>query len=67
MIKFTNFIVGTEDKTEIYDGKVWVPFITFTKKFQPRSITTNGRFARIITSGSVTIDFRETSKFWLNV
>ncbi|XP_047126957.1 sushi, von Willebrand factor type A, EGF and pentraxin domain-containing protein 1 isoform X1 [Hydra vulgaris] len=61
-LDFLTYDVQNGGKTEVYDGENFKePFITFTKGFEPRKITSNSHFIRIISSGYITFNFSESS------
>jgi len=59
-IIFSSFNIGDNDIVEIYDGQSYTPFLSFTKDKRPRPITSNSHFIRVITKGSVYINYKES-------
>ena len=66
-LDFTAFNLGDKDQVKIYDGQSYVEFLTFTKASQPRIITGNSHFMRVIYIGGenpgtgFTLSFKEAS------
>ena len=68
-LDFTAFHLGDTDKVNIYDGQKYEKFLTFTKENQPRAITGNSHFMRVIYIGGenagtgFTLSYKEASMY----